>query len=181
MAAPRMKMMQILQPFAVKMAVARIFVELGKWLKSDQILHLPLCTTSSTAGAPVFFLEIEPRGFSYYMTSNLALNSGCDGWRARRSHMTNLSVHSLAFHLPGYHAGSKSTQKSAAYIPSNILLKWTKDRVRRREVFVGTTTRSEIWLEGSFERARFGCSSSMCTSYALSCDLPWNEMSILSG
>jgi hypothetical protein len=43
----------------MKMAVARIFVELGKWLKSDQILHLPLCTTSSTAGARVFFPEFE--------------------------------------------------------------------------------------------------------------------------
>ena len=51
-----------------------------------------------------------PRGFSYNMTPNLPLNSGYNGWRVRRSHITNLSIHSLAFHLPGYRAGSKSTQ-----------------------------------------------------------------------
>jgi hypothetical protein len=48
-----------LQPFAMKMAVAQIFVELGNGLKSDQILHLPLCTMSSTARTHVFSLEIE--------------------------------------------------------------------------------------------------------------------------
>jgi len=74
----------------------------------------------------------------------------------------------------------KSAQKSAVYILSNILLKWTKDRVRRRQVFVGAVTWSEIWLKGSFERAWFGYLSFMCMSYTLSCDLPWNEMSILS-
>jgi hypothetical protein len=46
----------------------------------------------------------------------------------------------------------KSAQKSAVEILSNSLLKWMKDCVHRREVFVVTTTRSEIWLEGSFER-----------------------------
>ena len=51
-----------------------------------------------------------PRGFSYHMTLNLALNSACDRWQAQRSCMTNPSFHSLAFHPPGYHAGSKSTQ-----------------------------------------------------------------------
>jgi hypothetical protein len=54
--------------------------------------------------------QYMPRGFSYNMTPNLALNSGYDGWRVCRSHITNLSIHSLAFHLPGYCAGSKSTQ-----------------------------------------------------------------------
>ena len=93
---------QVLQP-AMKM---QIFIEFGKYLKSDQIVHLPLYTMSNTSGAPVFFLEIEQymlRGFSYHMTPNLALNSGCDGWQVCRSHMTNLSIHSLAFHLPDYH------------------------------------------------------------------------------
>ena len=44
------------------------------------------------------------------MKPNLALNSGYDRWQVHRSHMTNPSIHSFAFHLPGYHAGSKSTQ-----------------------------------------------------------------------
>jgi hypothetical protein len=39
-------------------------------------------------------------------------------------------------------------------------------------------TRSEIWLESPFERVQFGDLSSMCTSYTLSCDLPWNEMCV---
>jgi len=41
------------------------------------------------------------------MTLNLALNSGCDGWQVWK---TSPSFHSLVFHPPGYHAGSKSTQ-----------------------------------------------------------------------
>ena len=70
------------------------------------------------------------------MTPNLALNSDCNEWQACRSHITNLSIHSFTcVSLPGYHAGSKSTLKSAVYILSNILLKWTKDRVRRLFVF----------------------------------------------
>src|SRR5882762_1098742 len=73
-------------------------------------LHLPLCTTSSTAEIHVFSLQYTPRGFSYHMTLNLALNSGCDRWRVQKSCMTSPSFHSLVFHPPGYHAGSKSTQ-----------------------------------------------------------------------
>jgi hypothetical protein len=38
----------------------------------------------------------------------------------------------------------KSAQKSVVYILSNILLKWTKDCVWRRQVFVGAVTWSEI-------------------------------------
>ena len=45
------------------------------------------------------------------MTPNLALNSDCNEWQACRSHITNLSIHSFTcVSLPGYHAGSKSTQ-----------------------------------------------------------------------
>ena len=51
-----------------------------------------------------------PRGFSYHMTLNLALNAGCDGWQVWGSHMTDPHFHSHVYHPPGHHAGSKSTQ-----------------------------------------------------------------------
>ena len=51
-----------------------------------------------------------PRGFSYHMTLNLALNAGSDGWWAWGSHMNDHPFHSLVYHPPGHHASSKSAQ-----------------------------------------------------------------------
>ena len=109
------------------------------------------------------------------------LTSGCDRWQVHRSHMTNPSIHSLAFHVPGHHAGSKSTQICPEECCIHSLLKWTKGHVHRREVFIGAVTWHEIWLWAHLKGNDLAVYILWCMSYTLSCNLPWNEVSIPLG
>ena len=163
-----------------------IFIESGnEWNQSKS--GLPLCTTSSTV--ETCFLSSGNRidicpgvlAITWHWIWHLTL-AAMAGGRGGHIWPILLFIHLCIILLATMLAPKvlNIAQKSALHFLSDILLKRTKDRVCRRQEFVGAETWSNIWFEGSFKRVWFSYLSFICMSYVSLRNLPRNEMTILS-